>query len=200
MSKKVLAIMGSYRKDGINDQTVDAILGEARDKGAETKKIYLTDVSIDFCRNCRTCAKDDPAKSRGACVMTDDMEKLLKEIDAADALILASPINMSTVTAVMKRFLERLIVYSYWPWGQQGPRMRSSRKTKTAAIVTSSASPALIGRILMPNALQVLKSAAGLVGAKVVGTIYFGMVNMEEKQRLNPRHLAIAHAVAEKLV
>jgi multimeric flavodoxin WrbA len=199
MSKKVIAIIGSYRRGGVSDQTVDAILEKVCQRGAETKKYYLTDVPIQFCTNCRICTKDDPAKARGGCVINDDMEKMLVEIDAADGIILASPINDWTVTAIMKRFLERLAVYSYWPWKQPWPKLRIKAKTKKAIIVTSSACPAIIGRFLMPNARQVLKAMAKSVGAKVIKSLYFGMVCIEEKQRLNDRQLAAAYRAAEML-
>lgn len=173
---------------------------KARQRGAETKKYYLMDVPIQFCTNCRSCTKDDPAKARGSCVIKDDMEKLLTEIDAADGIILASPINDWTVTAIMKRFLERLAVYAYWPWGQPMPKPRIKVKTKKAVIVTSSACPAIIGRFFMPNALQILKALAESVGARVIKSLYFGMVCQEEKQRLNARQLAAACRAAEMLV
>jgi len=200
LPKKIIAIIGSYRKGGISDQTVDAILEKARQRGAETKKYYLTDVPIQFCTNCRICMKDDPAKARGKCAINDDMEKLLTEIDAADGIILASPINDWTVTAVMKRFLERLSVYAYWPWEQPFPKLRIKVKNKKAVIVTSSACPAILGRFFMPNAQQVLKAVAECVGARVIKSLYFGAVCLEEKQRLNNRQLAAAYRASEMLV
>ncbi len=200
LSKRIIAIVGSYRKGGISDQTVDAIFEKARQRGAETKKYYLTDIPIQFCTNCRICMKDDPAKARGKCVINDDMGKLLTEIDTADGIILASPINDWTVTAIMKRFLERLSVYAYWPWEQAEPKLRIKEKTRKAVIVTSSACPAIIGRFLMPNARQLLKALAECIGARVVKSLYFGAVCLEEKQRLNARQLAAAYRAAEMLV
>jgi NAD(P)H-dependent FMN reductase len=200
MSKKVIAFIGSYRKGGISDQAVDAVLRKAGQGGAETKKYYLTDIPMKFCNNCRICTNDDPAKARGRCVINDDMEKLLTEIDGADGIILASPVNDGTVTAVMKRFLERLTVYVYWPWGQHAPKFRTGSKSKKAIIITSSACPAIIGRFLMPNARQVLKSMAGSIGAGEIKSLYFGMASQEEKPRLNDRQLAAARRAAEILI
>lgn len=199
MSKKLIAIIGSYRKGGISDQAVEAIFEKARSYGAETTKFYLADIPIQFCTNCRACAKDDPVKPRGKCVFDDDMEKLLDAIDAADSIILASPINDGTVTAVMKRFLERLTVYCYWPWDQSMPRPRIKGRTKKMVTVTSSACPAIIGKILMPHAQQLLKSMAEFIGARVVRSLYFGPVCLQEKQRLNKGQLAEAHRAAERL-
>jgi len=46
---KVIAIVGSYRKGGVIDTTIDEILSSAKEEGAETDKIYLIDKHIEFC-------------------------------------------------------------------------------------------------------------------------------------------------------
>lgn len=199
MGKKIVAIIGTYRKGGITDQAVDAILEAARQKGAEAEKIYLTEKCINFCSNCRVCTEDDPQKKRGRCILNDDMAQLLDKIDAADGLVLASPINFSTVTAIMKRFVERLIVYTYWPWQRYIPKWRLKKKDKKAVVVTSSSSPAFIGRFLMPNALQVLKAAAETVGAKCVKSIYLGGVCLQEKQQLNKKQIGLAESAGNAI-
>ena len=46
MSRKVVAIVGSYRRGGTIDSAVDAVLVGAREKGVETCTIYLTEAHI----------------------------------------------------------------------------------------------------------------------------------------------------------
>ena len=41
--KKVVGIVGSYRKDGFIDAAIAQILAAAQSQGAETQKIYLQD-------------------------------------------------------------------------------------------------------------------------------------------------------------
>jgi len=198
MDKKVVGIVGSYRKGHIIDSAVSAILEGAEGAGAQTKKIYLVDKRIEFCKNCRSCTQKKGG--RGKCVHDDDMEQIVKELESADALVLGSPMNFFTVTAVMKRFIERLVVFAYWPWGKAGPRLRIKNPTKKAVIVTSSACPAFIGRILMPNALSVLKAGARSVGAKVVKRLYFGLVATRENQGLSQKALQKARHAGKKLI
>jgi multimeric flavodoxin WrbA len=137
---RILAIVGTYRKGGTIDSAVEAILASARAAGAETEKICLIDRHIEFCTNCRTCTQE-PGPQRGKCVLADDMQSIFDEIERADALVLASPMNCWTVTAVMKRFIERSLGYVYWPWGSLAPKPRNKQLTKRAVVVTSSASP-----------------------------------------------------------
>lgn len=199
MRKKIIGIVGSYRKGRIIDSAVSEILKGAETNGAQTKKIYLVDKHIEFCNNCRKCTQEKVNGTRGNCIYHDDMEQILREIDDADGIVLGSPINFSTVTAVMKRFVERLAVYAYWPWGSKMPKFRTNQLNKKAVIVTSSAAPAFIGRILMPNALGIMKAAAKCMGAKVVKSLYIGIACQEEDQRLTDKTVRAAHKAGEKL-
>ena len=158
MGVKVVGIVGSYRKGKTIDSAVTAVLEGAEAKGAETKKIYLLDEHIEFCTNCRSCMQEKVEARRGKCVHDDDMEGILAEIDEAEAVVLGSPINLGNVTAIMKRFIERLGPYFYWPWGETvAPVQRIAKLDKKAITVTSSACPGFIGRILMPGALRTCK-------------------------------------------
>ena len=200
MAKKIVAIVGSYRKGGITDQVADAILESAQKKGAAAEKILLIDKHIEFCTNCRKCASDDPQKRRGECVLTDDMAGLLSMIDSADAVVFGSPINFGNVTAVMKRFVERLLPYTYWPWDKSIPKVRIKNRDKKMVVTTSSACPALMSRFLMPYSEKILTDCAEVIGAKVVKSLYFGAVCREEKQKLDKRQIRLAELAGIALV
>ena len=199
MGKKIVGIVGSYRKGRIIDSAVSAILKEAQARGAETNKIYLLDKDIAFCRNCRKCTQEKVNGTRGKCVH-DDMEEILTEIDGADGVVLGAPINFFNVTALMKRFIERLLPYCYWPWGKTIPKYRIKKMNKKAVTVTSSGCPAWLGRIIFAGALSVLKAAAKCMGAKVVKSLYFGGICQKEDQKLTEKAIFTAHKAGEKLV
>ncbi len=77
------------------------------------------------------------------------MHELVERIEAADALILASPTNIYGVTALFKQFMQRLIVYTYWPWGQPAPKLhKKGVSQKKALLIASSAAPGWIARIV----------------------------------------------------
>jgi len=200
MSIKVVGIVGSYRKGKTIDSAVSAVLEGARAKGAETKKIYLLDKHIEFCKNCRICAQQKVEARRGRCVQDDDMEGILAEIDSAEAVVLGSPVNFYNVTAIMKRFIERLLPYAYWPWGKAAPMPRIAKADKKAVTVTSSACPAFIGRIAFRGTLGLLKAAAKCVGAKVTKSLYFGPVAGREDSQLSEKALLKARKAGEELV
>jgi multimeric flavodoxin WrbA len=195
---KLVAIVGSYRKGRTIDSAVDAILEAAREAGCDDiTKIYLTDRHIEFCTNCRSCTQM-PGETRGKCVQQDDMDAILSEIDSADAVVLASPVNFYNVTAVFRRFLERLVCYAYWPWGGKGPAARIKRATKRAVLVTSAAMPGWFIPLTTGTA-RALKTTAMIIGAKPVGKLYIGMSAMRSEQPLAPNVLKKARWIGLKL-
>lgn len=166
---KILAINGSYRDNGITDQSVNALVQTLETAGGEVEVIRLRDYPIEFCLNCRTCAQQ-PGEIPGKCVHNGGMQALIDKIEQANGYILASPTNFGSATALFKRFMERLMVYAYWPWGTNAPRFRKENTPRKKAILVSScAAPGVIGRLFF-GAHKQLKLTAQLIGADVVGT------------------------------
>lgn len=195
---KVVAVVGSYRKGRTIDTAVDEALRGARDAGAQIEKILLLDKHIEFCTNCRACTQA-PGPTRGWCVHKDDMAGILDTLDAADAVIFASPINFYTLTALMKRFIERLVCYGYWPWGTM-PKNRIKKGHKRALLMASSACPAFIGRIAFRHTFSILKAAVQCLGARTVRTLYFGMAAAAPDDPLCDSDKHRAYAAGRKLV
>lgn len=196
--KTVVAVVGSYRKGGMVDSAIDAVLAGAVAAGARVEKIYLVDLPIEFCRNCRACMQQ-PGEARGKCVHDDAMASLLDTLAEADALVLGSPVNFGTVTAITKRFVERLACFAYWPWGQPAPKLRRSALTRRAVVVSSSAAPGLLGRYVY-HAVGLLKQAAGVLGARVVGVLFIGLAAETPLPRLSARQQRKAERLGRRLV
>ena len=198
MGKKVVAIVGTYRKGGTVDSLVSEVLAGAEALGAQTTKIYLIDKHIEFCANCRHCTQT-PGPERGKCVQNDDMDEILTEIENANALVLGSPVNFFNVNAVFRRFMERLVCYAYWPWGKQGgPHARPPRKHQPAVLVTSSAMPAFLGRIFT-GAPRALRLTAKTLGATPVVTLFVGLAAVNEKQPLPEKMIRKARKAGNRI-
>jgi len=198
-NRKVAAIIGTYRKGGVIDTAVGEILAAAEQEGAETKRIYLIDKRIQFCTNCRTCTQEKGQGREKCCIHDDDMESILDELEGSDAIVLASPINFWTVTAIMKRFVERLVCFAYWPWGVKGPQFRNKEKDKKAIVVLSSAAPSLVAR-LSTKSTGLVKKTAGLMGAGIVGALLIGLSAQKPRQELSERTRKKARSLGKKLV
>ena len=196
---RILAINGSYRDDGITDQTVEALAQSVVAAGAEVEIILLREYPIEFCLNCRACTQQ-PGTAPGECVHHDGMREMIDKIERADGYILAAPTNFGSVTAIFKRFMERLAVHAYWPWGMNGPQFRKAHAPKKKALLVSScAAPGIFGRWLFGTDKQ-LKMTAKTINAEVVGTLFTGMIAKEQHPKLPEGVRAKIKTLAGRLV
>jgi len=195
----ILAINGSYRDDGITDKTVEILKQTLEASGEQVEVVLLRDYPIEFCLNCRECTQQ-PGEEPGQCVQHDAMQELVNKIENANAYILASPTNFSSVTAIFKRFMERLVVYAYWPWGMPAPRLRKKNTIKKKALlVSSSAAPAFMARLAYSTQRQ-LKMTAKVIGAEPIGTIFTGLIADNPKHELSAKVMHKIKAKALKLL
>ena len=196
---RLLAINGSYRKGGVTDQSLASLAEAVEALGAQLDIILLRETPIEFCQNCRQCTQL-PGAAPGHCIQQDAMQTLVDRIESADGLVFASPTNMGTVTALFKRFSERLIVYAYWPWSKAAPsRRKHGLARKPALVLSSSAAPSLLARFAFRTQRQ-LRDTAELVGAKSVGDLVTGLVSADAQIALPDRKRRQLRRLAKKLV
>lgn len=195
----ILAINGSYRDDGVTDQAVSLMVESLRSGGAQVEVIVLRDYPLEFCLNCRACTQAT-GEAPGQCVLDDGMNDLVRKIEEADAYIVAAPTNFSSVTAIYKRFMERLVVYGDWPWGVNTPKYRKAKSPRKKAVAISScAAPGFMGRWIYHSGTQ-LKLSAKVMGADLVGTLFTGLVSAEQHPALPEKTRRKATALAAKLI
>lgn len=101
MSKKVLIISTSPRKNGNSQILSDAFMDGAQDSGNTVEKISLYDKTIGFCKGCLTCQKT------GHCVIHDDADSIIEKMLSADVLVFATPIYYYEMSGQMKTMLDR---------------------------------------------------------------------------------------------
>ena len=197
--KKILAINGSYRDGGGTVQAVEEVLDYLRSLDADVEHIKLREHPIEFCMNCRQCMQQ-PGDAPGQCVLSDGMAELVEKIEAADAYVFAAPTNFSSITALFKRFAERLAVYGYWPWGKAAPVFRRAKMPKKPAVIISScAAPGLLGRLTYVTNKS-LRITAKTIGARVVGSMVTGMISQEPRPELPERARFRAKVLAPRLI
>jgi len=102
MSKKVLILSSSPRRAGNSDLLCDAFMQGAADAGNQVDKIFLRDRKVSPCVACDYCQRGD-----GQCAIKDDMAEILAKMQAADVIVLASPIYYYSICAQLKVIIDR---------------------------------------------------------------------------------------------
>jgi NAD(P)H-dependent FMN reductase len=91
---KVLAVVGSPRKGGLSSGLSDRALEGAEEAGAQTEKIFLSDFEMEACQDCVELACYDDQH----CSFPDEYEEVSERMDAADALVIATPVYWGDVS------------------------------------------------------------------------------------------------------
>jgi multimeric flavodoxin WrbA len=98
---RVLGIAGSPRRGSNTDLLLAEVMKGAASKGAEVKTVILNDLKITPCQHCDACFE------AGKCKVKDDMQKVYKELERADRIVLASPVHFMGVSAQTKAMIDR---------------------------------------------------------------------------------------------
>jgi multimeric flavodoxin WrbA len=102
MSKKVLVLSASPRRNGNSDLLCDEFVKGAQEAGHQAEKIFLKDRKINYCLGCGACY--DKGKP---CSQRDDMPAILEKMIAADVIVMATPVYFYTMNAQMKTLIDR---------------------------------------------------------------------------------------------
>lgn len=102
MSKNVLIISSSPRRNGNSDTLCDQFLKGSQEAGHTVEKIFLKDKHIEHCTGCGVCFD-----RKKACSQRDDMVQILDQMVAADVIVMATPVYFYTMCGQMKTFIDR---------------------------------------------------------------------------------------------
>jgi len=102
MSKHIVVLSGSPRKDGNTARLTEAFVEGAEAAGKRISLFRVAGLHIGGCRGCGHCFKN-----QGVCVQQDDMPPILEALRRADGLVLASPVYFWSVTAQLKLAIDR---------------------------------------------------------------------------------------------
>ena len=130
MQKKIVAIYGSYRKNGNSSFILNTVLNSINEE-VEVQKYYLSDMNINGCKGCFYCRKNEN------CIIRDDMDMLIESIKRADKVIISIPIFMFQASGNIKLMLDRLYPLLKGENGQYTKRMND----KDTIVIYSQGSP-----------------------------------------------------------
>jgi multimeric flavodoxin WrbA len=175
---KILAINGSYRKNGNTSRIIQMMVAEFQkiaSKGPQdltVEIIQLGHQKIKFCRGCRVCFD----QGEGKCPLQDNLLAIFDKIEDADGLILASPVYVNDVSGIMKNWIDRMAFVCHRP----------AFAGKRAFILTTvGLGPTKHAERTLYHALTTWGfTVAGQVGFKMGARMSTGQVNRNFKVRI----------------
>ncbi|MCH5150910.1 MAG: NAD(P)H-dependent oxidoreductase [Spirochaetales bacterium] len=104
MSKKIIILNGSPRKNGNTSALTAEFTRGAIESGNTVTEFHLNTMNIHGCLGCCGGGKDHSSP----CVQKDDMDKIYPVYKDADIVVLASPLYYWTISGQLKTAFDRL--------------------------------------------------------------------------------------------
>lgn len=101
--KKTVVILGSPRRSGNSEILAGKAMEGIKEAGGACEVFRLNNMNIRPCQACEYCRKE----GHTLCTIHDGMDRIYAALRESDALLLACPIYMFTVTAQLKLFMDR---------------------------------------------------------------------------------------------
>lgn len=105
---KILAICGSPHQG--NTYNILSMLEQSNPE-LDFKILMLSELNLMNCLGCYSCINTGEEN----CPLKDDRDMIIEEMQAADATIFASPTYARMISALMKKFVERISYISHRP-------------------------------------------------------------------------------------
>lgn len=132
----ILVLNGSPRPNGSTSAMVAAFVEGASQNGHSVTVVPVCQKKIAGCLGCEYCH----TKGEGQCIQKDDMQEIYPVLEAADMLVLASPIYYFGLTAQLQSVIHRTYA--------QG---KPANLKKTALILSSGSDEVYDGAIYEYN-------------------------------------------------
>ena len=103
MTKKILILSGSPRKQGNSDLLCDEFMRGALEAGHTVEKIRVQEKKVAYCTACYAC------RDTGNCAIKDDMAEIMEKMITCDVMVLASPVYFYSIDAQLKAVIDRTV-------------------------------------------------------------------------------------------
>jgi multimeric flavodoxin WrbA len=186
MGKKIVTLLlGSPRVGGNTDKLAEAFAEGAKEKGYEVRACRLAQMNLKGCSDCGQCwSKKEP------CIINDDMDKIYKDIEAADVLVFVSPLYYFSWSAQIKPVWDRLLPYIM-------PDAPRKVKGKKAVLLAAAGDTKMESFESLKLSYQISAKAMGWENA---GEVYaLGIYAMGDMETAGGKYLKEARSLAASL-
>lgn len=102
---KVVAFNCSPRREGNTARLLEAVLAELRADGIATETFSLAGKRVHGCRACMKCRETLDRRCSG---IKDSISECIEAVDAADGIVVGSPVYFADITPEAKALIDRL--------------------------------------------------------------------------------------------
>lgn len=162
---KVACVLGSPRREGNTAKITGWVADELKAIGHEVDLVNILDFNIAGCQECYACKRETGFPG---CVINDDLPLVVDRLEAADAVIFASPLFAWSYPAQLKALIDRCgsLIYGY----PGSPDHASLLDGKPSALLVTCGGPAENNSELIATSFERLAAFAKM---KHLGSFIF---------------------------
>lgn len=165
MSKKILVIKGSCRKDSITNCIWQDAINSIKD--SEVKVFDAFSERFAFCNGCNFC------EASGRCIHRD-LDTFFKDFENADVVLFSSPVYNGGFSAPVKALIDRFQVY-YTAFYKNGKTQYIKNRRKGILLVAAGRN----GVDATENMQKNLKCAFTILNMELSGTVLCAQTDTE---------------------
>ena len=181
--KRILAVVGSPRRNGNTHILVSKIAEGARTKGAVVDELFLGELTIAECDGCHVCWEGKE------CSKKDDMQAVYPRIIQSDVIIFGTPVYWYGPTALMKAFIDRFVYFNC-------PENREKIRGKSAVIAVPFEEE---GLETAKGVVEFFQKCLEYMQVKLVGKIIVPGVSAKGEIRQKPERLEEAYELGRSM-
>lgn len=106
MSKKIVVLTGSPRKNGNSFAMTEAFVKAAEKNGHTISRFDVANMNVTGCHACETCFK-----TKKACSFDDDFNIIAPAIKEADAIVFSMPVYWYSIPSQIKAVIDKLFSF-----------------------------------------------------------------------------------------
>jgi len=186
---RVLGLAGSPRRGGNTGLLLTEVLKGAKSRGAKVKTIMLNDLKVSPCQHCDACFE------AGVCKIKDDMQMVYKELEKADRIVLASPVQFMGVSAQAKIMIDRCQALWARKYILKQPPLGDRRQRKGLFVAVGGMR---LTHLFEPS-LAIVKALFKVIDVEYAGDLLFPGVDEKGAIKDHPDALKQAFTAGQKL-
>jgi len=134
MSKKILVISGSPKRNGNTSALIEWFAKGARSKGARVEVIHAASLKLKApgCTACRVCQ----GIKKFECVIKDGASEVIGKMSGADVIVFATPLYFYSASAQLKVIIDRM--FALFKWDNAVDTFQTPLKGKTLVLIASA--------------------------------------------------------------
>ncbi len=102
----LLVLSGSRNRQGKTARAINAIIKGTNEAGGNSECIFLTELTLERCRQCNSDGWGD-CRREGHCIIDDDFASVVEKIETADVVVFTNPVYFGDLSESMWNFFRR---------------------------------------------------------------------------------------------